>query len=176
MKTLTEQLAQYASYHRDRRNIFTHFIGIPMIVCAIGTLLAHPAVALGGVTLTPAMAVFVLAALWYLSRDVVLGGATVLASALLFWIGHRLAEPGLAAGLGWGLGLFALGWLIQFVGHYYEGRKPAFVDDVMGLIIGPVFVVVEALFLAGLAQPLQQHIVQQTGPVARQTPRAARNA
>src|SRR3546814_9523920 len=31
--------------------------------------------------------------------------------------------------LGSGLGMFVLGWVIQFVGHYYEGRKPAFVDD-----------------------------------------------
>jgi uncharacterized membrane protein YGL010W len=25
-------LAQYAEYHRDRRNIATHFIGVPMIM------------------------------------------------------------------------------------------------------------------------------------------------
>ena len=30
MKTLTDHLAQYAAYHRDRRNIATHFIGIPL--------------------------------------------------------------------------------------------------------------------------------------------------
>lgn len=164
MRPATDLLVQYATYHRDQRNISSHFIGIPMIVCAIGTLLAHPAVALGGVTLTPAMAVFVLAALWYLSRDVVLGGATVLASALLFWIGHRLAEPGLAAGLGWGLGLFAVGWVIQFIGHYYEGRKPAFVDDLIGLLVGPMFVVAEALFALGWNPELQREIVRRAGP------------
>ena len=39
-----ELLVQYARYHRDRRNIATHFVGIPMIVFAISVLLARPAV------------------------------------------------------------------------------------------------------------------------------------
>lgn len=45
MKTLTEQLVRYAEYHRDRRNIATHFVGIPMIVAALAILLSRPAVA-----------------------------------------------------------------------------------------------------------------------------------
>ena len=40
---LTQQLAKYAAYHRDRRNIATHFIGIPMIVLAVAVLLSRPA-------------------------------------------------------------------------------------------------------------------------------------
>ena len=43
MRTATELLVQYAAYHRDRRNIVSHFIGVPMIVFAIGVLLARPA-------------------------------------------------------------------------------------------------------------------------------------
>ena len=34
-------MAQYAAYHRDKRNIVTHFVGIPLIVFAIGILLAR---------------------------------------------------------------------------------------------------------------------------------------
>ena len=32
-------LTQYATYHRDRRNIQTHLVGVPIIVFAIGVLL-----------------------------------------------------------------------------------------------------------------------------------------
>ena len=32
MKTLNDHLSQYAAYHRDRRNIATHLIGVPMIM------------------------------------------------------------------------------------------------------------------------------------------------
>ena len=34
MRGATELLSQYAAYHRDRRNIASHFVGVPMIVFA----------------------------------------------------------------------------------------------------------------------------------------------
>lgn len=38
MKTLIDHLAQYAAYHRDPRNIHTHFAGVPMIMFAVVVL------------------------------------------------------------------------------------------------------------------------------------------
>ena len=38
MRNEQQLLTQYVVYHRDRRNITTHFIGVPMIVFAIGGL------------------------------------------------------------------------------------------------------------------------------------------
>ena len=53
MRNATDLLAQYADYHRDRRNIVSHFIGVPMIVFGVGVLLAaRRAVPLGGLALT----------------------------------------------------------------------------------------------------------------------------
>ena len=46
MRGATDLLVQYATYHRDRRNIASHFVGVPMIVFALGVLLAKPAFAL----------------------------------------------------------------------------------------------------------------------------------
>ena len=77
---------------------------------------------------------------------------------LAVWLGHSLASLSTAAWLGWSVGLFVLGWVIQFVGHYYEGRKPAFIDDLTGLIVGPLFVVVELGFLLGWREDLRREI------------------
>ena len=41
-------LAQYAEYHRDRRNIATHFIGVPMIMFGSLVLLSRPGFELAG--------------------------------------------------------------------------------------------------------------------------------
>ncbi|WP_373783293.1 Mpo1-like protein, partial [Delftia acidovorans] len=41
MKTLIDQLSQYADYHRDPRNILTHFFGVPLIMWAVVILLAR---------------------------------------------------------------------------------------------------------------------------------------
>ena len=59
---------------------------------------------------------------------------------------------------------FAVGWLIQFIGHWYEGRKPAFVDDLIGLLVGPMFVTAEALFSFGWGKELLAEIEKRAGP------------
>ena len=165
MRLATELLVQYARYHRDPRNISSHFVGIPLLVCGVGTLLARPVFTLGEFMLTPAMVLLAAAALWYLRRDLVLGAATVLAGCALFALGHLLAQPSVGAGMGWGLGLLALGAIVQFIGHYYEGRRPAFTGDAATrLLVGPMFVVAEALFARGWNLPLQREIVRRAGP------------
>lgn len=165
MRTATDLLAQYAEYHRDRRNIATHFVGIPMIVFGIGVLLARPAFEVGGLTLTPAWIAFALAAVWWLTRgNGVLGLAVSAASIALVGLAHQTAALGTAAWLAWGLGTFVVGWVFQFVGHHYEGRKPAFVDDIAGLLVGPMFVMAEAMFAAGWNAPLLQEIERRAGP------------
>jgi uncharacterized membrane protein YGL010W len=163
-----ELLTQYAEYHRDRRNILTHFIGVPMIVFGVGVLLARPTFMVGGLALTPAWLVFALVALWYLTRGRVgIGIATTLGVGVLMILAHRASAASgasLVQWLGWGVGFFVVGWVIQFIGHYYEGRKPAFADDVVGLLVGPMFVVLELLALAGLFKGLIGEIESRAGP------------
>jgi uncharacterized membrane protein YGL010W len=164
-----ELLIQYARYHRDRRNIATHFVGIPMIVFAIGVLLARPAVGLatpaGALVLTPALLLWALATLWYLTRgEFMLGAAVSLFNGLLIVLAAPLAHDGTGFWLASGLGLFALGWVAQLLGHYYEGRKPAFADDLVGLLVGPQFVTAEMLFSLGLMRGLHEEIERRAGP------------
>jgi uncharacterized membrane protein YGL010W len=175
MKSLHDQLANYAAYHRDVRNIATHFVGIPMIVLAVVTLLSRPWVAVGmpggtgadTLALSPALLCALASTLYYLRLDLRLGLLMGALLAVALQVGHQLAVLPTGPWLAWGLGLFFVGWVFQFVGHYWEGRKPAFVDDLIGLIIGPLFVVTEALFMMGLLKGLQQGIEAQVGPVRR---------
>ncbi|WPC05006.1 Mpo1-like protein [Pseudomonas benzenivorans] len=169
MKTLVEYLSQYAAYHRDRRNIASHFIGIPLIVLAVAVLLSRPGLALAGLWLSPATLAALLAAAFYLRLDLRFGLLMAALLGLCLWAGMALAAQGTALWLSAGLGLFVVGWVIQFVGHHYEGRKPAFVDDLMGLAIGPLFVVAEAAFLLGLRRELERAVVERAGPTRIRT-------
>jgi uncharacterized membrane protein YGL010W len=154
-------MSQYAEYHRDKRNIVTHFVGIPLIIFAIGILLAR--FSIGGLTL--AWIVWALATAWYLTRgNLVLGLATSLVNAALIAMAHPFAAMLFANWLSWGLGAFALGWVFQFIGHFYEGRKPAFVDDLVGLLVGPMFVVGEWLFAIGWGHDFLAEIERRAGP------------
>ena len=161
----TELMVQYAAYHRDRRNIATHFVGIPLIVFAIGIFMARAQFDVAQFHTTAAWALWGVTAAWYLTRgNLVLGLATSAVTGLLIWAAHPFAVGTLGAWLACGFITFITGWVLQFVGHYYEGRKPAFVDDLVGLLVGPMFVVGEALFAARLLRPLAQEIERRTGP------------
>ena len=91
-------------------------------------------------------------------------------SALSLGSLQLLVYTALSSGLVSGLplatevGFFLVGWLIQFIGHWYEGRKPAFVDDLVGLLVGPMFVIAELLFMAGWNKPLSAEIERRAGP------------
>ncbi len=158
MKNLVQHLSQYAAYHRDPRNIASHFIGIPLIVVAVTVLLSRPGGWAAGLWISPALFAALASAWFYLRLDRRFGAVMTVLLALCLWAGQALAVQTTALWLSAGLGLFVVGWAIQFVGHYWEGRKPAFVDDVMGLIVGPLFVVAEMGFLLGLRKELNQQI------------------
>ena len=165
MSAATDLMAQYAAYHRDRRNMATHFVGIPLIVFAVGALLARPVFELAGWPLAPAALLWAAATAWYLTRgNLALGVATSVANLLLIMAALPLGQLDTRAWLGWSVGVFVLGWLVQFIGHYYEGKKPAFVEDLRGLLVGPMFVVGEALFSFGWGKALLAEITNRAGP------------
>jgi uncharacterized membrane protein YGL010W len=164
MRTLVDHLANYAAYHRDRRNIATHLVGVPMIVVAVTTFLSRPAFDVSGVTVSPATLVAAAAVLFYLRLDARFGMVMTAMMALSVVASASLAAQSTSVWLGAGVGLFVAGWIIQFVGHYWEGRKPAFLDDILGLLVGPLFVVAEVGFAMGLRAEVQRAIEERVGP------------
>ena len=169
MVPIEQNLTQYAAYHRDRRNIATHFVGVPMIVFALVLAQAVVAVPLGPVTLTLAAITSIAACVYYLLLDRVLGSAMVV---ILFLMNAGASEVtarlGVGPSLAWALGIFIVGWAFQFLGHKYEGMKPAFYDDVKQLLIGPLFVCSEGFFLCGAKAQLRRYVEDRVGPtVAR---------
>ncbi|MBC7437660.1 MAG: DUF962 domain-containing protein [Bdellovibrionales bacterium] len=165
MKTLIDQLAQYGACHRDPRNIASHFVGVPMIMLAVTTMLSRPSLMVGNLPLSLALLASLAAAVFYFRLDFRLGIAMALQMALNLAVGQWFAMQGTAVWLTAGVGLFVVGWVIQFIGHYYEGKKPAFVDDMVGLLIGPLFVIAEAGFALKLRLEVQAAIEARVGPV-----------
>ena len=174
MRPIEEHLTQYAAYHRDRRNIATHFVGVPMIVFALILALATVSFPAGGMAITLAAATSVALCLYYLRLD----GAFALAMALVLFAmcaaaSEMTARLGTGASLGWAVAIFVAGWALQFLGHKFEGMKPAFFDDARQLLIGPLFVCAEAFFAFGAKARLREYIEARVGPtVARRDGRA----
>ena len=123
----------YGAYHRDRRNLICHEIGIPLIVLGIIALLRLVALpgnlSLAGVAI---LAVFV----YYLTLGPAVRTAAyvaVVGMAVLYLISVYLTWP-------WAVAAFVAGWVFQFVGHKYEGKAPAFLTNVLHLLVGPLWV------------------------------------
>jgi len=158
MRTLTQQLAQYAAYHRDGRNVATHCVGIPLIVVGVNALLARVGVDVVGHWLSLALVADVAAVVFYLMLDTFFGVAMAVVLGACLAAGSWAAMQATPTWLVVGFGGFMIGWVFQFVGHHFEGRKPAFVDDLVGLVIGPLFVVAEAAFAVGLRPSLARTV------------------
>jgi uncharacterized membrane protein YGL010W len=173
MRTLNQQLASYAGYHRDRRNIGVHFVGIPMITLAVAVLLSRPSWTVAGLPVSLALLLALGAVVFYLQLDWRYGVTMAVLMGLNVWIGAQLASGSTAVWLGSGLGLFVVGWVFQLVGHLWEGRKPAFLDDLIGLLVGPLFIVAELGFALGLRTDVRDAIERQVGPTHIRTRTAA---
>ena len=144
------QLASYASVHRSGRNKATHFVGIPIIVFSLLLILALWRIDPGGREVSMALIIGVIAVLGWLALD--LGIGLIMAAIMLpTWY----AAEALTGALGPSptvvafLVLFVGGWILQFIGHYYEGKRPALVDNIFQGFIGPMFLVAETLVASG---------------------------
>lgn len=164
MKTLQQQLGTYGLYHRSKRNVLTHFFGIPLIVFAVLCLSARIQIPIGSLLIDGAQLFVFASVVYYLMLSVSLGLIMGVLFTLLLLAAQPIAAMAFWPWLSIGVSVFVFGWVLQFIGHYYEGKKPAFVDDLIGLIIGPLYVTVEFLFLMGLYKSLEHEVNAIAGP------------
>jgi uncharacterized membrane protein YGL010W len=161
MTRLEQLLSQYAAYHLDHKNVLTHFIGIPLIVFSIMCLTARAGVMFSGFEITLALVLLVLSVIYYLRLDKSLGFLMLLIYAIAYPFAYKIAQLSMGAWLAISIGSFVVGWGFQFIGHFYEKKKPAFVDDLVGLAIGPLFVLAEFVFLLGFRKDLQVKMLEE---------------
>lgn len=160
MKSLVDRLASYAEYHRDKRNIATHFVGIPMILVGTQATLAR----IGVGPINAAVGATGLATRYYRELDPTYGTAMAAVLGATCAAGSMIAALPFPMWAGTAAGLFVGGWALQFLGHYFEGRKPAFMDDLRGLLDGPLFLVAETAFALGLSPELKEEVERRAGP------------
>ena len=160
MKSLVDHLASYAGYHRDKRNIVTHFVGIPMIVVGAQAFLAR----IGVGPLNASVAATYATSRYYKKIDPEMGSLMTKVMGATSALGTAIAAMPLPVWFGASSTLFVGGWAIQFLGHKFEGKKPAFLDDIQSFLIGPLFVVAEAAMMLGKYPELRAEIERIAGP------------
>lgn len=139
MRRIDGLLADYASSHRTRGNLACHAVGITLILFGIFSVLRALPLA-GGWTASEAL--IALSFLVYASLDVSLAFGLLGYTAVLDLAARAVGD--------WRVGAaaFVVGWVFQAIGHaVYERNKPAFFRNLVHLLVGPAYLVSEALGL-----------------------------
>ena len=128
-RRVDQLLAHYGESHQNPRNELIHFIAIPLIMLSlVGMMFAlHPFVAYA--FMAASMVFYARLSVVFLLTMVVW---SVLAVWLLFAMGPLLLPISIA--------IFVGAWILQFIGHRIEGKKPSFFEDIQYLWVGPLFV------------------------------------
>ena len=77
-------------------------------------------------------------------------------TAALVWSATRSPALGTMQGWIWFAVLFVGGWILQLVGHGFEGRKPALADNLFQIFVAPIFLAAEVFFALGYKPQLHQ--------------------
>ena len=138
-RRVDDLLAHYGESHQNPKNELIHFIAIPLIMLSLVGMLfaAHPYAAYA----------FIAASMVYYARLSVVFLAVMLlwaalTIALLFAMGARVLPLSIA--------MFTGAWILQFIGHRIEGKKPSFFEDIQYLWVGPLFVLSKLFGRLGL--------------------------
>lgn len=152
MLSLNQYLTEYGKTHRNPVNQRIHFVCVPAIF--VSTL------ALGWLLNLSLLGIEAAWAAWV--------NASTVSAALIFSLFYsRLGLRAMAMVAVWfaisvaiilavdaspvplwaaAAGVWLLAWAVQLVGHNIEGAKPSFYDDLVFLLIGPLFVAEELGF------------------------------
>jgi uncharacterized membrane protein YGL010W len=138
-RRVDDLLAHYGESHQHPKNELIHFIAIPLIMLSLVGMLfaAHPYAAYA----------FVAASMVYYARlSVVFLAIMLLWAALTFAMVFAMG----ALVLPLSVALFVGAWVLQFIGHRIEGKKPSFFEDIQYLWVGPLFVLSKLFGRLGL--------------------------
>jgi uncharacterized membrane protein YGL010W len=150
------QLAEYADYHRDRRNCLMHVIGNPILFMAAVLPLSLLPIAIFGVQISAAPLLVIPALILWVAWDVGLGLAIVVTAVPLLYAAATIANHVSVAAV-WLITalLTGLGWALQIVGHqFFERRRPALLDNPIHMLISPMYLFAKLFVALGFRRDL----------------------
>ena len=159
MKTIDNWFDEYGESHQNKINKLIHWICIPLIfwsIIAFLSLIPNSYLDIFNNSMVNELmhwgtVVIILGLLFYLrlSFKIFVGMAVFSLCVLLdiYYTLHlfrssKFSESNLAANdflLYLALIVFVFAWILQFIGHKIEGKKPSFFKDIQFLLIGPAW-------------------------------------
>jgi len=142
MRTAEQWLNDYSRTHRHPTNKIIHYICVPLILWSVLALLwvapkphiadSLPFLNWATVLLAGSLAFYLRLGLRYFIGMLGVG---------IFALATIIALQSVGLPLVWVAAFVFVGaWIGQFYGHKIEGKKPSFFDDLLFLLIGPLWI------------------------------------
>jgi uncharacterized membrane protein YGL010W len=146
MKSIQQWLEEYGESHQNPKNKLIHWICVPTIYFTIIGLLYSIPIQLGeifGLKINIGSIVAVLVFIYYCLLSLKIAFGMLIFTLICLFLSELILQAtggyiGLAITC---IGLFILSWILQFLGHHIEGKKPSFIKDLQYLMIGPAWVI-----------------------------------
>ena len=141
-KTADQWFAEYGESHLNPTNKLIHWLCVPAIAASLLALLWElpvPAAMARIPYLNWATLLVLGALLFYMRLSLPLAvGMLLFTGPVLAGIATYQSSPPVPL---WQVAatVFVTAWILQFVGHKIEGKKPKFLQDVQFLLIGPIW-------------------------------------
>ena len=158
MKTAEQQMSMYAAYHRNFWNKATHFIGLPAIIFSILVPAAWLHFEIDGTDLSIAPLLALALLIYYFLLDVSLALAMAILIGLMLYFAQQIAQMSFTTAFIVHVATFWGGLALQLIGHLFEGRKPAFMTNLIQAVVGPLYIMAEVFFALGLKKDLERKI------------------
>ena len=142
MKKINSLLDQYGESHKNTTNKLIHWICVPAIffsIVGLVSIIPFPwdIKIYDNFNLSWALIALILVLLYYVSLSVTLSIGMLLFSIGCLFLCSKINDFDYA--LLTYVGIFAISWVFQFIGHNIEGKKPSFLQDIQFLLIGPAW-------------------------------------
>jgi uncharacterized membrane protein YGL010W len=140
MRQIEFLLNEYGESHKNKTNILIHAIVVPAIYfVSLALVWSIPTPAfLNYFDITWAHILVIPTLYYYFRLSGPIGAAMTLLSILSLF-GIKLLESLDISVWKFSLVLFVVMWILQFIGHHIEGKKPSFFKDLQFLLVGPAW-------------------------------------
>ena len=142
MKPLNQWLLEYGESHQNPTNKKIHNFAVPAIMFSILGLfwcIPKPGFFPEHFLFNWCTLFVLLTTVYYILLGIFVAVGMLLVSALMM-VGIYFIESAALPLLTICIALFIVAWVFQFIGHKIEGKKPSFFEDLLFLLIGPVWV------------------------------------
>ncbi|MET1218034.1 MAG: Mpo1-like protein [Glaciecola sp.] len=140
MRQIEKLLEHYGESHQNKTNVLIHGIAVPSIFfVSVGLIYCIPVpdfIAVYDITFAHILTIPML--MYYFKLSGPIGAAMTLLSLAVFG-GINLLEASGISVLWFSVVLFVVMWILQFIGHKIEGKKPSFFEDLRFLLVGPAW-------------------------------------